>query len=77
MNVSSYVRLVLAAATQAKFTKGYKQQNTQEVFKIHTIKKYMLPITYKLKDLSDELIKGLFYFEELVKTSKPDFFLIN
>ena len=35
LNVGSYVRLVLADVTQSKFTKGYKQQNTQEIFKIH------------------------------------------
>ena len=77
MKVGSYVRLVLASVTQAKFTKGYNQQNTQEVFKIHTIKKNTQPITYKLKDLSNELIKGSFYYEELVETVKPEFFLIN
>ena len=77
MNVGSYVRLVLAAATQSKFTKGYRQQNTQEIFKIHAIKKNTSPITYKLKDLSNELINGSFYLEELVETTKPDFFLIN
>ena len=77
LKVGSYVRLVLASVTQAKFTKGYNQQNTQEVFKIHTIKKNTQPITYKLKDLSNELIKGSFYGEELVETVKPDFFLIN
>ena len=77
MKVGSYVRLVLGCVTQAKFTKGYRQQNTQEVFKIHAIKKNTLPITYKLKDLSNELIKGSFYIEELVETVKPDFFLIN
>ena len=77
LNVGSYVRLVLATVTQAKFTKGYNQQNTQEVFKIHAIKKNTLPTTYKLKDLSGELIEGSFYFEEFVETSKPDFFLIN
>ena len=32
---------------------------------------------YKLKDLSGELIKGSFYFEELVEASKQDIFLIN
>ena len=78
LKVGSYVRLVLATATQSKFTKGYKQQNTQEIFKIHSIKKKNTsPITYKLKDLSNEIIKGSFYFEELVETTKPDFFLIN
>ena len=77
LNVGSYVRLVLATVTQAKFTKGYNQQNTREVFKIHAIKKNTLPTTYTLKDLSGELIEGSFYFEELVETSKPEFFLIN
>ena len=77
LNVGSYVRLVLAKVTQAKFTKGYNQQNTREVFKIHAIKKNTLPTTYTLKDLSGELIEGSFYFEELVETSKPEFFLIN
>ena len=77
LKVGSYVRLVLASVTQAKFTKGYNQQNTQEVFKIHTIKKNTQPITYKLKDLSNKLIKGSFYYEELVETVKPEFFLIN
>ena len=43
MNVGSYVRMVLATATQAKFTKGYKQQNIQEVFKtINTKKQYFV-----------------------------------
>ena len=77
LKVGSYVRLVLATVTQSKFTKGYKQQNTQEIFKIHSIKKNTSPITYKLKDLSNELINGSFYLEELVETTKPDFFLIN
>ena len=77
LNVGSYVRLVLADVTQSKFTKGYKQQNTQEIFKIHSIKKETLPITYRLKDLSGEIIKGSFYKHELVETAKPEFFLIN
>merc|ERR1711874_899571 len=46
-------------------------------FKIQAIKKNTHPITYKLKDLSNELVKGSFYIEELVETVKPDFFLIN
>ena len=77
MKVGSHVRLVLAAVTQSKFTKGYKQQNTQEIFRIHSVKKDTSPITYKLKDLSGEIIKGAFYKQELVETTKPEFFLIN
>ena len=39
LKVGSHVRLVLASVTQSKFKKGYSQQNTQEIFRIHTIKK--------------------------------------
>ena len=77
LKVRSHVRLVLASVTQAYFKKGYKQQNTQEIFQIHSIKEDTSPPTYRLKDLSGEIIKGSFYREELVETIKPDFFLIS
>ena len=46
LKVGSHVRLVLASVTQSKFARGYKQQNTQEIFQIHSIKKThtLLPI---------------------------------
>ena len=55
LNFGSYVQLVLADFTQSKFTKRYKQQNTQEIFKIHSFKNETLPITCRLKDLSGKL----------------------
>ena len=77
LKVGSHVRLVLASVTQSKFKKGYNQQNTQEIFQIHSIKKDTSPETYRLKDLSGEIIKGSFYKQELVEATKPEFFLIN
>ncbi len=40
---------------------------TEELFKIHSITKSNV-ITYKIKDLNDEIIKGIFYEKELQKT---------
>ena len=40
---------------------------SEELFKIHSIKKSNV-ITYKIKDLNDEIIKGNFYEKELQKT---------
>ena len=40
---------------------------TEELFKIHSINKSNV-ITYKINDLNDEIIKGIFYERELQKT---------
>ena len=40
---------------------------SEELFKIHSINKSNV-ITYKIKDLNDEIIKGIFYEKELQKT---------
>ena len=39
---------------------------SEELFKIHSINKSNV-ITYKIKDLNDEIIKGIFYERELQK----------
>ena len=40
---------------------------SEELFKIHSINKSNV-ITYKIKDLNDEIIKGILYEKELQKT---------
>ena len=40
---------------------------SEELFKIHSIDKFNV-ITYRLKDLNDEITKGIFYERELQKT---------
>ena len=40
---------------------------TEELFKIHSIYKSNV-ITYKIKDMNNEIIKGIFYEKELQKT---------
>ena len=39
---------------------------SEELFKFHSIHKSNV-ITYKIKDLNDEIIKGIFYEKELQK----------
>ena len=40
---------------------------SEELFKIHSVKKLNV-ITYKIKDLNDEIIEGIFYERELQKS---------
>jgi len=54
------------------FDKGYTPRWTEEVFVVSEIR-YTDPITYKLKDLNGEEIKGSFYEEELQKTTQTMF----
>ena len=57
------------------FDKGYTPNWTEEVFIVDRVK-YTNPITYKLKDLNDEEIKGSFYELELLE-AKQDVFRID
>ena len=54
------------------FDKGYTPNWTEELFTIDKIQ-YTNPITYELKDLNNEEIKGSFYEPELLK-AKQDVF---
>ena len=51
------------------FDKGYTPNWTEEVFIIDQVRPTE-PITYKIKDLNGEEIKGTFYREELQKTDQ-------
>ena len=51
------------------FDKGYTPNWTEEVFIVHEIG-WTNPITYKIRDLNGEPIKGTFYREELQKTDQ-------
>ena len=53
------------------FDKGYLPNWTTETFIINQVFKTD-PITYEIKDLSDEIIKGKFYDEEIVLFDKRD-----
>ena len=57
------------------FDKGYTPNWTEELFTIDKIQ-YTNPITYEIKDLNNEEIKGSFYEPELLK-AKQDVFRID
>ena len=49
---------------------------SEELFKIHSINKSNV-ITYKIKDLNDEIMEGIFYERELQKTKNTGVYIIE
>ena len=64
VRISKYKRKV--------FDKGYTPNFTEEIFEVYEVKNTN-PITYLIKDLNDEPIKGSFYSQELLKTYQTRF----
>ena len=64
VRISKYKRKV--------FDKGYPENWSEELFTVDKIQ-YTNPITYKLKDLNNEEIKGSFYEPELLKAKQEVF----
>jgi hypothetical protein len=58
------------------FAKGYTPNWTTEVFQIANVLPTN-PVTYKLKDLANNIIVGCFYEQEIQKTKYPNTFLIE
>ena len=57
------------AMQRQPFRKGYLGEWSEKIFKIAS-QLPTLPVTYEVKDLSGELIKGRFYEPELQKILK-------
>ncbi len=47
------------------FSRGFHPNWSEEIFTIHSINTKYVPITYKLRDYKNEIIKGSFYKQEL------------
>ena len=60
---------VRMSRTKALFEKGYLPNWSEEIYIIEKVQKTN-PVTYKIKDLLEEVIEGSFYSEELQKTSQ-------
>ena len=68
--LGQHVRIQLE---KEKFAKGYKQTFSDEIFEIYEIIRTRGdPITYKLIDIKDEVLKGIFYEPELQQVHKTD-----
>ncbi|GFX55753.1 putative uncharacterized transposon-derived protein F54H12.3 [Trichonephila clavipes] len=66
--VGDKVRISIHKST---FRRGYQATFTEEIFVISEVLKTD-PITYRIKDLNNEEVKGTFYENELVKYGKKD-----
>ena len=65
-------RVRISKYKRTTFDKGYTPNWTEEIFIIDKIQ-YTNPITYKIKDLNNEEIRGSFYEAELLKTKQEVF----
>ena len=72
--VNDFVRI---NKTKRTFDKGYLPNWTQELFQILAVVKTQTPITYKIKDLEGELVKGTFYSHELQRVEKDQIYEID
>ena len=62
---------VRIAIQRQPFRKGYLGDWSEEIFEV-ALRLPTTPITYELRDLAGELIKGRFYEYEVQKVSKSD-----
>jgi len=72
-NIGDKVRI---SRIKGHFEKGYTPNWSVETFEIYKILDTK-PITYKIKDINNEIIEGSFYNEELQKTTTGDIYLIE
>ena len=61
----------------AVFRRGFTVQNTLEIFKVRKVDKKYYPPLYYLEDLQGESIDGIFYREELIVCTLPEFYSID
>ena len=68
---------VRISKSKSIFEKGYTPNFTREIFYIHE-RLPRIPPVYRIKDYSDEVIKGVFYEEQLQKILKVnDIFFVS
>ena len=65
--VGDYIRI---SRLKGLFEKGFLPNWSEEIFIVVEVKK-TIPVTYKIKDSTGEILEGSFYNEELQKTDKP------
>ena len=68
LKVGEFVRI---AKVSTSFSKGYKPQFTDEIFKVLDMKTTIPRVSYELEDLNGEKLYGKFYPEELSERSPP------
>lgn len=76
LRVGDTVRLVSNERTKI-FTKSALPRNTLEIFKIIRVNTQTKPVVYFIQDLSNQPIQGLFYREELVPVTLPEYYPVD
>lgn len=71
--VGDFVRI---SKHKADFDKGYRPSWSTEIFKIDQVRQ-TVPVTYLLKDKSNQTIAGGFYELEIQKVKYPDSYLVE
>lgn len=71
--VGNFVRI---SKFKKVFSKGYLPNWTNEIFKIYAVKPTK-PVTYILQDSSNEILKGGFYEQELMKSKTDNVYLVE
>ena len=69
--------VVRLSLTKNKFFRSFHIQNSPQLFIIKKVNLNHLPITYNLKTIDDEEIKGIFYEQQLIKTVHDGYFSIK
>ena len=77
LTVGDIVRLQRLSRTQFKFRKGYTAGNTEELFRIKLVDQSQKIPVYRIVDLANEPVKGIFYREELIKAALPQEYRVN
>lgn len=71
--IKYYVRI---SKFKSIFEKGYTPNWSTEIFQIYKVQATE-PVTYLIKDATNQVIKGSFYEYELMKTQYPNIYLIE
>ena len=69
--------VVRVSRSKGVFEKGYDVSWSRETFTITCVDPRRAPVVYRLKDSSDEVIKGTFYTQELQKVKHKELYLVE
>ena len=76
LTIGQYVRIA-DEHRNSIYRRGYKVQNTIEIFKVRHVDISQNPTVYFLEDLNGDPITGVFYREELTPTQLPEYFQLD
>ena len=70
-------QVVRIQAVRHTFSRAIHVRNTYELFKVKSVNKHHLPITYELSELDGDPIKGIFYREEITPVEDQGLYAVK